>query len=575
MPSRRTLPALVTAAAVACALGVAPVTSAGATGSGSAATSAGSSSHAQLPDSLPQSVGLDPQPINAAIRAVHGYERAPEDGHPLYPGAVALMGYRGKVVARDASGYAVLYADAETKLPAAQRVPMKTDTIFDLASVSKLFTSLVAVQLIEEGALDLDAPVADYLPEFAAADKGSVTIRMLLTHTSGFPPFLPLWSDYPDPASRIQAVMDAELVDPPGTVYTYSDLNMITLGVVVERLRGKPLDEVVAERITQPLGMADTGYNPQDVERTAATEYQTTPARGMVRGEVHDENAWSLGGVAGHAGVFSTADDLAILCQTILNGGTFRGHRILAPQSVASLITNVNQAFPGDDHGLGFELNQRWYMEGMTAPQTAGHTGYTGTSIVIDTAAKSFAILLTNRVHPSRDWGSINPARRDWAQGLALSQPVTPTTGRTAWQSGLSDATTATLTAPVDVPSSGASLSFDLWLDTEDSDVLTLETSVDGQTWAPLPFAVRDRGATRAEPDGAISGSGVRRWTQARAAVPGGTTALRWRMVTDPDYVGRGVYVDGVLVKAGSRVVLDGERSSSLFVADGWAAARR
>ena len=128
---------------------------------------------------------------------------------------------------------------------------------------------------------------------------------------------------------------------------------MITLGVVVERLSGKSLDQVVAERITGPLGMKDTGYNPTDRTRTAATEYQTAPARGMVWGEVHDENAWSLGGVAGHAGVFSTADDLAVLSQTLLNGGTYRGHRILSRASVSSLITNFNGDFPGDAHGLG------------------------------------------------------------------------------------------------------------------------------------------------------------------------------------------------------------------------------
>ena len=165
--------------------------------------------------------------------------------------------------------------------------------------------------------------------------------------------------------------------------------------------------------------MGDTGYNPTDKERTAATEYQTAPPRGLVWGEVHDENAWSLGGVAGHAGVFSTADDLAVLAQALLNGGTYRGHRILDRKSVELLVTNFNEAFPGDAHGLGFELDQRWYMDALSGPRTAGHTGYTGTSIVIDFDSRSFAILLTNRVHPSREWGSNNQARREWAHGLA------------------------------------------------------------------------------------------------------------------------------------------------------------
>ena len=231
--------------------------------------------------------------------------------------------------------------------------------------------------------------------------------------------------------------------------------------------------------------MRDTGYNPTDKERTAATEYQTAPPRGLVWGEVHDENAWSLGGVAGHAGVFSTADDLAVLAQTLLDGGTYRGHRILDRKSVELIVTNFNQAFPGDAHGLGFELDQRWYMDALSGPRTAGHTGYTGTSIVIDFASRSFAILLTNRVHPSREWGSNNQARREWAHGLAASMPVDPRRGRTAWYAGGENATTATLTAPVSVPERGARLGFDLFVDTESTDVLTLETSADGgATWS-------------------------------------------------------------------------------------------
>ena len=179
-------------------------------------------------------------------------------------------------------------------------------------------------------------------------------------------------------------------------------------------MTGKTLDKLVADGITKPLQMRDTGYNPDPKKkpRIAATEFQTAPPRGMVWGSVHDENAWSLGGVAGHAGVFSTADDLAVLAQTFLNGGSYRGARILKESSVTAMITNFNQAFPGNDHGLGFELNQRWYMGGLSGPRTAGHTGYTGTSIVIDFDSRSFAILLTNRVHPSRNWGSNNPARR-------------------------------------------------------------------------------------------------------------------------------------------------------------------
>ncbi|QNN51053.1 beta-lactamase family protein [Phycicoccus endophyticus] len=528
-----------------------------------------------LRDASPQSVGLDPEPIAAAVDAVDGFEQPQSNGHPMYSGAVGLMGHDGRVVARHASGYALRWADASTELPREQWVPMREDTLFDLASVSKLFTSIATVQLIEDGTVDLEAPVATYLPEFAANGKEDVTVRMLLTHTSGFTAWLPLYSAYDDEASRVRAVMEQPLTDPPGTTYRYSDLNLITLGVMVERLTGKGLDEVVHDRITEPLGMDDTGYNPTDTERTAATEYQSTPPRGLVWGEVHDENAWSLGGVAGHAGVFSTADDLAVLAQALLNGGTYRHHRILERTSVQLLTTNFTEAFPGDAHGLGFELDQRWYMDALSGPRTAGHTGYTGTSIVIDFDSRSFAILLTNRVHPSRSWGSNNEARRAWAHGLAMAMPLPPRRGREAWYAGGENSTTATLTAAVTVPRPGGRLAFDLFVDTEPTDVLTLEASADGgATWEPLPFTVRDRGGTE-ETDGSVSGEHDRRWMQARAQLPAGTRLLRWRMSTDATALGRGVVVDGVRATSRRGVLLDGERHAEVFESDGWSVVRR
>lgn len=375
-----------------------------------------------LRDGRPGQVGLDPRPIEVARAAIRAHLELQANGHPMYAGAVGLMGHRGVLVAREACGHALRYATDEEELPRDQWVPTRRSTIYDLASITKLFTSLAAVQLMEEGQVRLSDPVARHLPEFAAHGKERVTVRHLLTHTSGFVATLSLWSDWSTPEERIAAVMEQPLDDPAGSTYRYSDLNLITLGVLVERLRGQSLDVVVEERITSVLGMRDTGFNPSAVERCAATEYQTYPSRGMVRGEVHDENAWSLGGVAGHAGIFATADDLAILAQALLDGGAYRGGRILRPESVELLVTNFNAAFPEDAHGLGFELDQPWYMDELSGPRTAGHTGYTGTSIVIDFTTGSFAILLTNRVHPSRDWGSINTARKEWARGLARAR---------------------------------------------------------------------------------------------------------------------------------------------------------
>jgi CubicO group peptidase (beta-lactamase class C family) len=530
-----------------------------------------------LRDSTPAKAGLDPAPIDAALAQVAGWTQPSGTAKPLYAGAVTLLGHDGKVVTRTATGMALKYADgAGTELPPDQQIPMRTDTIFDMASVSKLFTSIVVMQLVEKGKVGLDTPIASYVPEFGENGKQAITVRQALTHTTGLPSWLPLWSAQPDPASRMQMALTAKLTSVPGTKYLYSDLNLIALGELAHRVTGKTLDKLVADGITKPLRMKDTGYNPDPRKkpRIAATEFQTAPPRGMVWGSVHDENAWSLGGVAGHAGVFSTADDLAVLAQTFINGGSYGGARILKESSVTAMITNFNQAFPGNDHGLGFELNQRWYMGGLTGPRAAGHTGYTGTSIVIDFDSRSFAILLTNRVHPSRNWGSNNPARRAVVQGLALALGVGPRHGKDAWFSGTTDNATTTLATKVAVPAGGAQLAFDLFVDTEDSDLLYLETSADGVTWTKVPFTVRDRGSV-IDTDGSISGSGDRHWHQVTAELAAGDQTIRWRYTTDPLYQGRGVYVDGVKITSGDGELLDGERTPESFTATGWRLSRR
>ena len=533
----------------------------------------------KLRPASPERVGLDSVPLDAAWRTVESYTRPQAGGRPLYPGAVLGYGHHGRIVLTRAAGYARLYADADgTELPADQRIATRTDTIYDVASVSKLFTSIVVMQQVEAGRVDLDAPVSSYLPEFsehsAASpyDKSVITVRQLLTHTSGFPAFLPLWRDYPDPASRLHAAITADLTAEAGSRYLYSDLNLITLGALVTRVSGRALDELVARGITRPLRMRDTGYNPSPRvrDRIAATEFQAVPDRGMVWGEVHDENAWSFGGVAGHAGVFSTAGDLAILAQSMLNGGSYGGERILRVASVRQMITNENTEFGDDAHGLGFELDQRWYMDGLSSPRTAGHTGYTGTSLVIDFASRSFVILLTNRVHPSRSWGSVNPARVAAAQGLAESMAVAPRVGRAAWFSGIAYARTATLAVPIPTSERAAALTWQQLVDTEASDPLVLESTSDGTTWTPLPY--RLGGTTIAGP---YAVSGLRRWESARAGLPAGTTAVRWTYTQDASLSGRGIYLDGITAHAGHRVLVDTERHPEVVQAAGWTSATR
>jgi CubicO group peptidase (beta-lactamase class C family) len=524
----------------------------------------------------PERVGLDPAPIREALDRISAWARPdPVSGHPLFSGAVTLLAHDGVVVSQTATGQAVRYADAAgTELPVDQQVPMRPDTIFDLASVSKLFTSIVTLQLLDAGRIELGTPVAHYLPEFGVNGKDTITVRQLLTHTSGLKPdpVPSLWAGYSDIPSRRGAILAEAPINPPGTVYLYSDINLIALQLLAERLTGKGLDELVRTGITGPLGMVDTGYNPpaSRLDRIAATEFEAAPPRGMVRGSVHDENAWALGGVAGHAGVFSTARDLAVLAQTILNGGTYRGHRILRQDTVDAMLTNDNQAFPGHDHGLGFELNQRFYMGGLSSPRTAGHTGFTGTDLVIDPMSRSFAILLTNRVHPSRSWGSINLARETLATGLAKALAVHPLAGRDAWYSGIGDASSAILTTSVIRSDDPFRVEFAAFVDTEDTDRLVLESSTDGSTWTPVALTVTGPGAPSG-PVRTLSGSGHRSWWDVRADLPQtGDITLRWQYTTDSRYTGRGIYLDAIVVTDGSRVILNGEKEPHMLHSQEW-----
>lgn len=529
-----------------------------------------------------QQAGLVPQYVDQLRGSIEQYLQ-PSPTYPEYAGAVELAAHDGTIVSHEAVGKALRYSSYDatthqaTELPADQQIPMRPDTIFDLASMSKLFTSMAAVQLIQQGKIDLNAPVAKYVPAFAQNGKGDITVRNVLTHTAGLPPDpSPSLCTYANNEQRWAAVNAIKPTAPPGTTYVYSDVSMMATQEVIEAVTGKTLDAVVRDQITAPLGMHDTMYNPPKSlwPRVAATEYQPWTGRTMIQGTVHDENAYCLGGVAGHAGVFSTAHDIAVLAQTILNGGSYGTARIMSPDYVRLLMTNYNQKFPGDSHGLGYELDQRWYMDGLSSPVTMGHTGYTGTSIVIDPLSHSFVILLTNRVHPTRDWGSNNPSRRDVARDLALALPVKPAEGRQAWFSGTGDRRTATLGLPLAVPSTGGRVSFDLWYDSEEGyDIGSLQASTDGgTTWSNVPMQLRT-GPYSWSSDGTFSGFEDRRWLRADANLPGGVTNLRWRYTTDPLYEGRGVYVDGVRAwDSSGNLLFDESRGGAegAFQAAGW-----
>ncbi|MGP3776768.1 serine hydrolase [Streptomyces sp. SDT5-1] len=514
----------------------------------------------------------------------------PSPKHPWYAGAVLLAGRGGTVALHQPIGKAVRYShyddktDTGVEFPADQQIDMADDTVFDLASISKLFTSILAVQEIERGALELEAKVVSYLPEFTGGGKQDVTVRQLLTHTSGFRPDIAFYKESEQDA-RLALLWKEALINPAGTTYLYSDLNLITLQLVVERLTGKRLDVLLPERITGPLGMTRTRYNPPASWRpkVAATEDARAPwsglDRGLVWGEVHDENAYAFGGVAGHAGVFSCAWDMAVLGRTLLNGGVYGTARILSQKSVDLMFTNFNTDFPGDEHGLGFELYQHWYMGAMATPGTAGHTGFTGTSLVLDPTTDSFLIVLGNSVHPVRSWRSGSAPRVAAGNNMARAVAVRPKHGRTAWFSGMASATSATLTLPdLRLASDRARLDCELWWDTEPhSDFLFLETSTDGgRNWSPLPFTT-DR--SDAHPTGSVDGYADRTWHRLHADLGPFTASalrLRWRYATDQLYVGRGAYVDGIRVLDGDEVAFDEARpaDASRIEAKGWTASR-
>ncbi|UWZ38921.1 serine hydrolase [Dactylosporangium roseum] len=360
---------------------------------------------------------------------------APAPDNPKYPGyagAVALVAVDGQVTAHTAVGHALRYGTGPVELPSAQRVPMRRDAIFDLASITKVFTALLVLQLADQGKVDLDAPVVRYLPEFTGAGKDAITVAMVLAHTGALPGGVS-FSGLATVADRWAKVVTAPLVGGgvPGNTFRYSGVGLMVLGRLVEKVAGQALDAAVRDRITGPLGMRDTMFKPLNQisgndPRLVATEARK--ARGLTRGVVHDDLCLALGGVAGHAGMFGTASDLAVLGQMLINGGEYGGRRILSEKIVRRMLVNANRGLPAIDaerpgrsstHGLGVELQQPWFMGKLARPLTFGHTGFTGTSWLVDPDRRVVVVLLTNRAHP--DWTRADPDKPRVAVADALA----------------------------------------------------------------------------------------------------------------------------------------------------------
>jgi uncharacterized protein YbbC (DUF1343 family)/CubicO group peptidase (beta-lactamase class C family) len=334
--------------------------------------------------------GLRPSGDGGALFPEAAIDAAAEDAiaSQSVPGAVVVIGRHDRVVFRRAYGFREVEPD---------RVPMTLDTVFDLASLTKpIATATSIMALVERGAIALDDPLVKYVPECNKGGKAAITLRHLLLHVSGLPSDI-IKDDFAHGrAEAIRHICDVTPRAAPGAISIYSDLGFMLLEEVVRRVTSREISDFAAETVFVPLGMVDTGYMPADSlkERAAWTEL----VDGVWRvGVVHDPRAYLLGGVAGHAGLFSTGDDLALYARAILGGGEVDGKRVLSTRTVASMIAPYD--VPGTVRALGWNVESTWRGEGLS-PLAIGHFGFTGTALWIDPDKDLFVVVLTNRVHP-------------------------------------------------------------------------------------------------------------------------------------------------------------------------------
>jgi uncharacterized protein YbbC (DUF1343 family)/CubicO group peptidase (beta-lactamase class C family) len=386
---------------------------------------------AGLPQATPQSVGMNPRilaHIDDAIR------KAIREGNA--PGAVCIVGHKGKIVYRKAFGYSSLQ-------PVRRR--MAVDTVFDLASLTKVTATAPSIMyLVENGQLELRTTVGSLWPEYAGNGKGEITIRQLLTHSAGLSEGHEFFSKYAevnrgrhpgdkswvDVSAKVFADLEAaKLHYVPDSRFTYSDDGFITLGEIVHRVSGEPLNVFAREHIFAPLGMKDTTFQPgpELKKRSAVTERRWGE---WLQGDVQDPQSWTLNGVAGHAGLFSTADDLARYAQMYLNGGELDGVRVLSPATVRAM-TNPATPIGLPIRGLGWDIDSGYTKKGdLFGLQSFGHTGWTGTFIWTDKPSQTFVILLTNRNHVRS--GNVLPLEWKLATLIAAAADDLPASYRAA-----------------------------------------------------------------------------------------------------------------------------------------------
>lgn len=381
------------------------------------ATSVGASMRmrgAGLPEREPAAVGMSSERLATIDRVV---QRGVDAGG--FPGAALVVGRKGYAVM--SRGIGTLDWTKRTRVSA-------LESLYDLASLTKVVATTTAIMvLFDRGAIDLDAPVRKYIPEFTGGLKDQVTVRHLLTHRGGLPAGRELWRTTKSPAEARAAVIASPVRCTPGACYEYSDLGADLLGFIAESVSGASLDVFLDNTVFRRLGMNDTRFRVagDDIARTAPTEI--APPRGYaLRGEVHDENAFALGGIAGHAGLFSSAADLSVFAQMLLDGGTYNGVRIVADSTVTLFTRRA-----AGHRALGWDTCDGGAGCGQFMSERAfGHTGFTGTSLWIDPDRQMFVILLTNRVHAARARRPdrvIADVRNDLADAAVLAVMDDPT----------------------------------------------------------------------------------------------------------------------------------------------------
>jgi serine-type D-Ala-D-Ala carboxypeptidase len=362
-----------------------------------------------LPAKAPSAVGMSAARLANIDRVI---ERGMRAGG--YPGAAVVVGRKGAAVWEKGFGRLGWTSDANEVVP--------ERSIYDLASLTKVVGTTTAIMILfDEGKVRLNDRVIQYIPEFGGGAKDNVTIRMLLEHRSGLPAGRDLWRLASTPEEARAAVISTPLFATPGQYFEYSDLGADMLGFIVEAVSGEKLDRFLDTRVFGPLGMSDTRFRPDASLRGRIAPTELNPPRGYpLRGEVHDENAYALGGVAGHAGLFSTASDLAVFAQMLLNGGSYNGTRIVADSTVKLFTRRA-----AGTRALGWDTCGGKGSCGTYLSASAyGHTGFTGTSLWIDPEREMFVVLLTNRVHAARARRPakvISDVRADLADAAALA----------------------------------------------------------------------------------------------------------------------------------------------------------